>query len=210
MPVSDKKRAREIVHILQQEYPDAGTMLKFNSIFELMVAVVLSAQSTDAQVNRVTKDLFARINTPQDFAAMDIAELEEAIRGVGLYKAKARSIQSISRILIAQYQGIVPNTFEDLLKLPGIGRKTANVIMSVGFNQPGLGVDTHVHRVSNRLGLVQEQNPDKTELALKSIIPRQSWSQAHHLLIFHGRRVCSARKPKCLDCVLNKLCPKNL
>ncbi len=210
MAADNKKRAKDILRLLQQEYPDAGTMLKFNSIFELLVAVVLSAQSTDLQVNRVTKDLFARLKTPQDFADIDLNELEEAIRGVGLHKAKAHSIQNISRILITEYQGMVPNSFEDLLRLPGIGRKTANVMMSVGFNQPGLGVDTHVHRVSNRLGLVKEQYPDKTELALKSIIPINCWSRAHHLLIFHGRRICTARKPKCAECVLNQLCAKIL
>lgn len=209
MAINRKKRAGEILHLLELEYPDAGTMLEYKSIFELLVAVILSAQSTDAQVNRVTRELFVTSNIPQDFASMDITELEDAIRGVGLYKAKARSIQSISRILVEKYQGQVPDNFNDLLQLPGIGRKTANVILSVGFNQPGLGVDTHVHRVSNRLGLVEEQYPDKTELSLKSIIPRKNWSQAHHLLIFHGRRICTARKPKCSDCILEGLCPKN-
>lgn len=210
MVISSKKRAKEILHRLELEYQDAGTMLEYKSIFELLVAVILSAQSTDAQVNRVTRVLFVTSNIPQDFAGMDIIELEDAIRGVGLYKAKARSIQNISRILVEKYQGQVPDNFDDLLQLPGIGRKTANVILSVGFNQPGLGVDTHVHRVSNRLGLVKEQYPDKTELILKSIIPRKNWSQAHHLLIFHGRRICTARKPKCSDCILESLCPKNL
>lgn len=209
MAINRKKRAGEILHLLELEYPDAGTMLEYKSIFELLVAVILSAQSTDAQVNRVTRELFVTSNIPQDFASMDITELEDAIRGVGLYKAKARSIQSISRILVEKYQGQVPDNFNDLLQLPGIGRKTANVILSVGFNQPGLGVDTHVHRVSNRLGLVEEQYPDKTELSLKSIIPRKNWSQAHHLLIFHGRRICTARKPKCSDCILEGLCSKN-
>lgn len=208
MSVKKKKLALEILGRLQLEYPDAGTMLHFFTAFELLVAVVLSAQSTDAQVNRVTDRLFSVCNTPEQFAGMDLEQLEEAIRGVGLYKGKARSIQNISRILLEKYDGRVPGDFNKLLELPGVGRKTANVIMSVGFNQPGLGVDTHVQRVTNRLGLVHETNPDKTELALKAIIPIDCWSQSHHLFIFHGRRVCTARKPKCFQCVLQDICPQ--
>ncbi|MEQ8200821.1 MAG: endonuclease III [Syntrophomonadaceae bacterium] len=210
MAVSKKKRAAQILDLLEQEFPDAGTMLEYGDIFQLLVAVILSAQSTDAQVNRVTGELFRRYKTPRDFAGADLNDLEEAIRGVGLYKAKARNIQQISRILLEEYQGEVPSNFEELLKLPGIGRKTANVMMSVGFDKPGLGVDTHVHRVSNRLGLVEAKTPDKTEMALKAIIPRRRWSQAHHLLIFHGRRTCTARNPKCPACLLNQLCAQKL
>ena len=210
MAVGKKKRAAQILDILQQEFPDAGTMLAFGDTFQLLVAVVLSAQSTDAQVNRVTGPLFCRYKTPRDFAAADLEELEEAIRGVGLYRTKASNLQKIAHILLEQYQAQVPGDFDELIKLPGIGRKTANVMLSVGFGQPGLGVDTHVHRVSNRLGLVKEKTPDKTELALKAIIPRRRWSQAHHLLIFHGRQTCTARKPKCPVCIINPLCDQRL
>lgn len=209
MVISAKKRAAQVLDLLQQQYPDAGTMLEFGDTFQLLVAVILSAQSTDAQVNRVTRELFERYTTPQQFAALSLEEIEASIHGVGLYRGKARSIQAISRILLDSYGGQVPGDFAALLELPGIGRKTANVMMSVGFHQPGLGVDTHVHRVSNRLGLVREKVPDKTELALKAIIPAPRWSQAHHLLIFHGRRVCQARKPQCPVCVLYQLCDRN-
>lgn len=210
LAVGKKKRAAQILDLLQQEFPNAGTMLEFGDTFQLLVAVILSAQSTDVQVNRVTGQLFSRYKTPRDFAEADLEELEEAIRGVGLYRTKASNIQKMAHILLEKYQGQVPDDFDELMKLPGIGRKTANVMMSVGFGQPGLGVDTHVHRVSNRLGLVEEKTPDKTELALKAIIPRRRWSQAHHLLIFHGRKTCTARKPKCPACVINLLCDKRL
>ena len=208
MPRDKKELAEEILQRLQHEYPDAGTMLQFSTPFELLVAVVLSAQSTDAQVNRVTGNLFARYNTPAQFARMDQQELEECIHGVGLYKGKARSIKKLSGILLTRFEGEVPAAFEDLLELPGVGRKTPNVMMSVGFDQPGLGVDTHVQRVSNRLGLVKETNPDKTEKVLKGIIPIDYWSKAHHLFIFHGRKVCTARKPQCTQCVLKDVCMK--
>lgn len=208
--MDEKKRAAAILDLLQQEYPDAGTMLDFGDTFQLLVAVVLSAQSTDAQVNRVTGELFSRYRTPEDFAVAVPEELEAAIRGVGLYRTKARNLRQLSRLLLEHHQGQVPDDFGELLKLPGIGRKTANVMMSVGFNMPGLGVDTHVHRVSNRLGLAEEKTADKTEMALKAVIPRRRWSQAHHLLIFHGRRVCTARNPKCPLCVLNRLCARRL
>lgn len=205
-----KKWAQAVIDGLRQEYPQAGTMLKFNSRFELVVAVVLSAQSTDAQVNQVTERLFARYNTPGQFAAMDIDELAVLIRGVGLNKGKARSIQGISRILLDQYHGQVPEDLDVLMQLPGIGRKSANVIRSVGFGLPGLGVDTHVQRVANRIGLVAEKNPHKTESALKSLLPSQDWSLAHHLLIHHGRQICKARRPQCEDCRIADLCEKHI
>jgi endonuclease III len=205
---NQKKWAMEILRRLQLQYPDAGTKLKYTSPFELLVAVVLSAQSTDAQVNRVTAALFARYNAPQQFTILDLTELENLIRGVGLYKAKAKSIKQIAGILLDKYQGQVPADLDLLMELPGVGRKTANVMMSVGFHQPGLGVDTHVQRVSNRLGLVKHKNPDQTEQALKAIIPMENWSLAHHLFIFHGRSTCTARKPKCGDCILEDICDK--
>ncbi|WP_198142832.1 endonuclease III [Syntrophomonas zehnderi] len=201
-------RSLKIIELLQQAYPDAGPMLNYNSTFELLVAVVLSAQSTDEQVNRVTADLFVDANTPADFAAMDIGELEERIKGVGIYKNKAKNIRQLSTILLEKYGGKVPEDFAQLLELPGIGRKSANVIMAVGFNRPGLGVDTHVQRVVNRIGLVEEKHPEKTEKALKAILPEEIWSISHHLFIFHGRKVCKARRPACQDCCIEPYCQK--
>ncbi len=204
------KHVDRILEILTAEYPDAGTMLVFGSTFELLVAVVLSAQSTDVQVNRVTAELFQKYKTPEDFAALNLSKLEELIKGVGLNKSKAKNIRAMAEKLIKEYNGQVPADFNELLKLPGVGRKTANVMLAVGFNQPGLGVDTHVHRVANRLGLVDSKNADKTEKELKAIIPQNLWSKSHNLFIWHGRRVCKARKPLCQECVLEELCPKNI
>jgi endonuclease III len=200
--------ARDVLNRLRQEYPQAGTSLEFSSLFELLVAVMLSAQSTDAQVNRVSRELFKRYNTPLQLAALELTELEALIRGVGLYKNKARNIKSISQILLDKYQGQIPADMDSLLTLPGIGRKSANVVLSVGFDQPGLGVDTHVHRVSNRVGLVKAKNPHETEAQLKAVIPREDWSLAHHLFIFHGRQVCRARSPRCDDCAIAPLCER--
>lgn len=203
-----RKRIKQILDLLCQEYPEAGTMLEFNSIFELLVAVILSAQTTDTQVNRVTAHLFSRYNTARDIADLDLAELEELIKAVGLYKNKAKNIQAMSKKLIEEYGGEVPAELDELIKLPGVGRKTANVVLAVGFGLPGLGVDTHVKRVANRLGLVHTQNADKVEKELKALIPQEMWSKSHHLLIWHGRRVCKARTPQCGQCVLDPLCPK--
>lgn len=205
-----KDSSAKIMDLLQAEYLDAGTLLKYSTLFELLAAVVLSAQSTDEQVNRVTSVLFEKYNTPEKLAALEISELEEIIKGVGIYRNKAKNLKELASVIRDKYQGEVPDDFNELLQLPGVGRKTANVIMAVGFKQPGLGVDTHVHRVANRLGLVNSKTPEQTEKALKQIIPRDGWSQAHHLLIFHGRRVCKARKPQCDDCVLEKLCARKI
>lgn len=202
------ERVLNIIKLLQEAYPDARPMLNFSSRFELLVAVVLSAQSTDEQVNRVTTQLFTNYKTPADFAAMDINELEERIKGVGLYKNKAKNIKNLSVILLEKYAGEVPGDFDALIDLPGVGRKSANVVLSVAFNLPGLGVDTHVQRVSNRIGIVCEKTPDKTEKALKALIPRELWSQSHHLLIFHGRQICKARKPACQNCCIEACCQK--
>jgi endonuclease-3 len=210
-PAADILRQASPIVILERlraEYPDAGTMLEFSSTFELLIAVVLSAQSTDVQVNRVTAELFKTYCTPEDFAQIDIEVLQDLIHGVGLNKGKAKNIKRLSSILLEEYQSQVPSDFASLMELPGVGSKTANVMMSVGFNKPGLGVDTHVLRVSNRLGLVREKSADKTEKALKAIIPIDLWSQAHHLFIFHGRKICIARKPNCNQCVLEDICQK--
>lgn len=204
--MQEKERVRKIIELLKQEYPNAGTRLHFSNSLELLVAVVLSAQSTDEQVNKVTPKLFSRFNSAQELAAMDIEELEELIRGVGLYKNKARHIKGLAGKIAADYDGEVPDDFEELLKLPGVGRKTANVMLSVGFNQPGLGVDTHVKRVARRLGIASGKNSTQIEKDLKQIIPVSWWNDSHHLLIAHGRAICQARNPKCGDCILAALC----
>lgn len=191
---------------LISEYPEADTMLKYNTTFELLVAVILSAQSTDAQVNRVTGELFKKYNSPLEFAALGQPELEQLIKGAGLYRNKAKNIKAMAEKIIKEFNGQVPDNFDDLLTLPGVGRKTANVMLAVGFNQAGLGVDTHVHRVANRLGLATSKNPDQTERQLKELIPRELWSKTHHLLIWHGRRICKARNPGCAKCILNSQC----
>lgn len=198
----------EIIRRLQIAYPDAGPMLQFSTPFELLIAVVLSAQSTDEQVNKVTRNLFVNYNCPADFANMELFKLESLIKGVGLYKNKAKNIKNLSHVLLERFHGQVPDSFEALLELPGVGRKSANVILSVAFHKPGLGVDTHVQRVANRLGVVKEKHPEKTERALKAKIPSELWTNTHHLLIFHGRRVCKARKADCKQCVVEDLCLK--
>ncbi len=203
-------RADEILHLLQEHYPDAGTRLHFSNTFELLTAVILSAQSSDDQVNKVTPALFKLYGTPEKMTGASREEIENLIRGVGLYRNKARHLKELARILIEKYDGQVPPDFEQLLTLPGVGRKSANVIMAVGFAKPGLGVDTHVQRVSYRLGLVSDHNPVHTEAALKEQIPPAQWAKAHHLLISHGRQVCKARKPECQDCFLKDICARQI
>ncbi|NLX88862.1 MAG: endonuclease III [Syntrophomonadaceae bacterium] len=206
----NRRRVQKILDILREAYPQAGTRLKYQNPFQFLIAVVLSAQSTDEQVNQVTRELFGKYSTPQQMAAMPLEELEELIKGVGLYRNKARHIKELSGLLVQKYGGAVPREFDELIKLPGVGRKSANVVMAVAFGLPGLGVDTHVHRVSNRLGLVDTKQPHKTEAALKALIPRKRWIEAHHLLISHGRAVCKARAPQCASCPLEAICPKNI
>ncbi|MGR6835652.1 endonuclease III [Syntrophomonas erecta] len=204
------QRAEVIIRRLQQEYPQAKTRLHYTELFQLLVAIVLSAQSTDEQVNKVTPRLFEKYPQPGDLAEGELAEIEELIRGVGLYRNKAAHLKKLARIIHDQYHDQVPDEFDELLKLPGVGRKTANVMIAVGFNQPALGVDTHVHRVSNRLGLVSSKSADKTEGQLKKILPQKHWIKAHHLLIFHGRKVCKARNPLCSQCIVEDICAKNM
>jgi endonuclease-3 len=201
------KRIKQVLERLHQEYPQAGTRLKWNSVFELLVATILSAQTTDNQVNHITATLFKHYNKPQDFAALTPEELEPWIKGCGLYRNKAGFIIEASRMIMDRFAGKVPDTLEELLELPGVGRKTANVILSVGFGKPGLAVDTHVQRVTSRLGFTTGDNPDHTELRLKSLIPPEDWGMAHHLFIWHGRSLCRSRKPRCRQCPLSDLCP---
>lgn len=203
------KQAELVLDLLDKEYPDAGTQLNYHTLFELLTAVVLSAQCTDKQVNRVTPALFARYPDAFAMAKAEIDDLEELIKGVGLFHSKSRHLKQLAQILVSKYEGKVPDSFEELLELPGVGRKTANVVIAVGFGGPGLGVDTHVHRVANRLGLVNSHNTNGTEKMLKEIISSDRWNCAHHLLIWHGRQVCKARRPHCAKCVLQEECQYN-
>ncbi len=204
------KQKKQQIALLEQHYSDAKPALHFTSIFELLVAVILSAQCTDKRVNLVTERLFRKANTAKGILELDVQELEKEIRECGFYHNKAKNILATCQILCNQYGGEVPESFEELQKLPGVGRKTANVVMSVGFRHPAIAVDTHVFRVSNRLGLAVGKNPLEVEENLKKILPKEKWSDAHHWLIWHGRNVCKALKPRCNECVLQALCCHSL
>lgn len=195
-----------VLDILEETYPNAKCELNHESSFELLVSTILSAQATDKKVNEVTEKLFAKYNTPEDFAVLNQEELEIEIKEIGLYRNKAKNIIEMSKMLLERYQGMVPDTMEDLIKLPGVGRKTANVVLSNAFGLPAIAVDTHVFRVSNRIGLAASSNVEDTEKQLMENIPIERWSRAHHLLIWHGRRVCTARNPKCHMCTINEYC----
>lgn len=202
-----KKIKEQQLEILAAVYHDAKPALIFNSPFELLVAVILSAQCTDKRVNIVTARLFKKANTPEKIAAMGVEQLENEIRDCGLFRNKAKNIVAAARILMRDYQGEVPSDFELLQKLPGVGRKTANVVMSVGFNHPAIAVDTHVFRVANRLGLAKGKTPLEVEKGLMAAIPKKDWSNAHHWLIWHGRKICKAQRPLCELCPLGEVCP---
>ncbi|HEY8504479.1 MAG TPA: endonuclease III [Gemmataceae bacterium] len=201
-------RVRRILRILARLYPDAVTALRHEDPLQLLVATILSAQCTDARVNMVTPALFARYPDAAAFAGANLRELQRLIKSTGFYRNKAKNIRACCREIVAKHGGKVPETLEELVKLPGIGRKTANVILGDAFGTPGITVDTHVRRVSRRLGLTAHTDPAKIERDLMAIIPRRQWTAFSHRLIFHGRRVCTARKPRCGECALNRLCPK--
>ena len=202
----NKKTVGEIVSLLAKEYPDAKPQLHFKNEYELLVAVILSAQCTDERVNKVTGELFKEYNTPEKMITLTVEELSKKILPCGLNNSKAKHIIEASKSIVNNYNGKVPSTFDELIKLPGVGRKTADVLISVAFNGDAIAVDTHVFRVSNRIGIVKEDTPYKTELALMKVIDKSLWSKSHHYLIFHGRRVCKARKPDCENCVIKNLC----
>ena len=193
---------------LKKEYPDARTELDWENPLELLVATVLSARSMDVRVNEVTKGLFEKYRTAEDYAAADLERLEEEIHPVGFFRNKARAIKDMARALVEDHGGAVPRTMAELVALPGVGRKTANVILGNAFGiDEGVVVDTHVRRLSNRLGLSNEHDPEKIERDLLEVVPEGERTLFSHLLIFHGRRVCKARKPDCPACVLNHVCP---
>ena len=202
----NRENIKKILDILEKTYPDAECELNYTTPFELLIATMLSAQCTDIRVNKVTSDLFKRYNTPQDFAELSTIEISEQIKSCGLYKSKAQNIKETSVLLCSKYGGEVPNNMEELTKLPGVGRKTANVVLSNAFGVDAIAVDTHVFRVSNRIGLVKTDTPEKTEFELMKVLPKKRWSKAHHLIIFHGRRICKSRKPECSICPLVEYC----
>lgn len=192
---------------LADVYHDAKPALEYTNEFEFLVAVVLSAQCTDERVNIVTKRLFPALNHPTKMLAVGLAKLETLIRDCGLYKSKAANLIKTCHILVDQYGGEVPHDFDTLLTLPGVGRKTANVLVSVLWGQPAIAVDTHVFRVANRLKLGIADTPEEMEAKLKKAMPREDWAAAHHWLIYHGRRICKARKPLCTECFEADICP---
>ena len=202
-----KKIKEEQLKRLSEVYHDDGTMLYFTSPFTLLVAVILSAQCTDKRVNVITGRIFPRLASPEKMGALRQEELENEIRDCGLYKAKAKNLLGMCHMLIENYGGEVPEDFDELVKLPGVGRKTANVVRSVAWGYPAIAVDTHVFRVANRLKLAVGTTPIEVEKGLMKAIPKKDWSDAHHWLIWHGRRVCTARKPACETCFLQDICP---
>jgi endonuclease-3 len=204
--IISKKDTKKVLELLQKTYPEAGCALEFETPFQLLVATMLSAQSTDRTVNKVTKRLFEAYTDVESFLQLEQSTLEKEIKEIGIYRNKAKNIRAMCKELIARFQGEVPSNMDDLITLPGVGRKTANVVLSNAFNIPALAVDTHVFRVSNRIGLAHSSNVLDTEYDLLNNIPRELWSSAHHWLIWHGRRICIARKPKCELCPLTQYC----
>lgn len=197
----------EQIRILETVYKDVKPALLFDSPFELLVAVILSAQCTDVRVNIITRRLFPTYSKPEDMLALGQKQLEVLIHDCGLYHAKATNLLGMCRLLLEKYGGEVPTTFDELLELPGVGRKTANVVMSIAFSVPAIAVDTHVFRVANRLKLGVGTTPTAVEEKLQKAIPREKWSDAHHWIIWHGRKICKARKPLCDICPLAEVCP---
>ena len=203
----NKKQYTEIIEKLKKSYPDAKCSLNFTTPFELLIAVILSAQCTDERVNKVTPSIFKKYNKPEDFANMDLSLLENLIHSCGFYKNKAKNIKLTSQIILNKYNGNVPDTMEDLVSLPGVGRKTANVVMLEAFNNPqSVAVDTHCKRISNRIGLSKENDPEKIEKDLLKHFSKEYYYDLNHVLIWHGRNICIARNPKCKNCPISNFC----
>lgn len=203
----DKKKIHTLIKLLAEAYPEAKCDLNYQYPFQLLIATILSAQTTDQKVNKVTAQLFDKYPTPESFLKLPISELEKIINPIGLFRTKAKRILETCKILVEEYNGEVPSDIDNLTKLPGVGRKTANVVLANAFKIPAFPVDTHVKRVAKRLGLTDESDPEKVERDLTKLIPSDYWIDTHHRLIYHGRRVCSARKPQCYNCPLNANCP---
>ncbi len=206
---AEKNRMQEIIGILKEIYSDVKIQLNYKNPLELLIATILSAQCTDARVNIVTQSLFKKYKYSVDYINVDIEELEQDIFSTGFYKAKAKNIKGACQIIIDEFNGNVPDNMEDLLKLPGVGRKTANVVLGHCFDTPGIVVDTHVTRISNKLGFTDTQDAIKIEFKLMEIIPKEQWVMFTHYIINHGRNTCIARNPKCSQCAIKELCPSN-
>ncbi|HEV3403198.1 MAG TPA: endonuclease III [Gaiellaceae bacterium] len=204
-----RARIRPIIERLAAFHADAGIALRFRSDLELLVSVMLSAQTTDVNVNRVTERLFEKYRRPEDYLAVPPEELERDIFQTGFYRQKAKSLRGTMKLLLEEFDGEVPERFEDLLRLPGVARKTANVVSAERGDARGIVVDTHVRRLSQRLGLTKQEDPVKIERDLMKIVPREDWARFPHLLIWHGRRICDARRPLCGECVVHDLCPSS-
>lgn len=203
----DEKRNQEILSRLKKYYPDAKIKLKFKTPFELLIATILSAQCTDDRVNMVTEKLFQKYKKPEDYIKVSNEELEKDIYSTGFYKQKAKSIKACCQVLIDKHNGTVPKDIDELTKIPGVGRKTASVVIGNAYGIPAIAVDTHVKRLSNIFHFVKEENPDKIEIELKKIIPQEEWVITCHRIATHGRLICQAKKPKCEICFLNDICP---
>ena len=208
MKLDNKTRALQIIKLLEKEHPDAKIALDYTNPLELLIATILSAQCTDKRVNIVTKTLFKKYRTPEDYANADQKTLEQDVKSTGFYRNKARNIKKCCQTLIEKFHSQVPRTMDEMLTLPGVARKTANIVLQNAYGVvEGIAVDTHVRRVAKRLGLTENEDPNKIEQDLMTIVPKAKWMRITDLLIFHGRRICDAKKPKCSACVLNKICP---
>lgn len=205
-----KTQIPAVLDALEKEYPDAECALDHQNIYQLLIAVVLSAQTTDVSVNKVTPALFEAYPTPEALSNARNEDVEVMLKTIGMYRTKARNIINLTKQLCEKYGGSVPHDYDALVSLSGVGRKTANVVLSVGFGEQRIAVDTHVFRVSNRIGLVKAKDVLSTELSLMKRVPKERWSRTHHSLIFHGRQCCSARNPKCEQCCISELCEKNM
>jgi endonuclease-3 len=201
-----KNKAVKLIKLLNKSIKNPKTSLKYKNKFTLLTSVVLSAQCTDVNVNNVTQSIYKKYYTPKHFADLGIYKIKNLIKNIGLFNNKAKNIYHLSKILLEKYQSKVPNKFEDLISLPGVGRKTANVVLNSLFNKPTIAVDTHVFRVSNRTGLSNGKNPEQVENQLLAIIPKQFKKKAHDLILLHGRYICKSQSPLCKNCVINKIC----
>jgi endonuclease-3 len=202
----NKLQALNLIKLLNQSIKNPETSLKYRNHFTLLTSVVLSAQCTDVNVNNVTRNMYKKYFTPKHFVDLGIIKIKRMIKSIGLFNVKAKNLYNLSKILIEKHQGKVPNSFNHLINLPGVGRKTANVVLNEAFNKPTIAVDTHVFRVSNRTGLTKGKNPDQVEEQLLKIIPKKYLKKAHHLILLHGRYKCKSRNPICTKCVINKIC----
>ncbi len=203
----ERKHAKEVFFLLRKEYPEVKSALNFSNAFQLLIATILAAQCTDERVNIVTKNLFKKYKSPADFLSVSNEELEKDIFSTGFYRQKAKSIKNCCKDLVEKYKGKVPKDFDEINKLHGVGRKTASVVAGNAFGIPAIAVDTHVIRLSNLLGFISSSDPVKIEFKLKELLPQEDWINSSHWLAAHGRKICIARKPKCMQCVLGNICP---